>query len=190
MLSAIGNRYARALVDVITAPGFTLDPKKALEELRSVEALVRESETLRTALLSPAVSPSRKRAVVGKLLAPMNISKAVRNFVFVVIDHRRVHQFASIVEAFDRQLDERLGFIRGDVTSAAALTNLQRADLEAELSRLSGRKAKIDYVVNPALIGGVVARVGAKVYDGSVRGQLEKLRVKLASGQLSAAGGQ
>jgi F-type H+-transporting ATPase subunit delta len=190
MLSAIGNRYARALVDVITAPGFTTDPQKALEELRAVDALIRESGALHIALLSPAVSPSRKRAVLARLLEPMAVSKAVRNFVFVVVDHRRVHQFASIVEAFDRQLDERLGFIRGDVVSATALTDSQRADLEAELSRLSGRKAKIEYVVNPALIGGVVARVGAKVYDGSVRGQLEKLRSKLASGELAAAGGQ
>jgi len=188
MLSAIGNRYARALVDVITAPGFALEPKKALEELRAVEALIRESVALHNALLSPAVSPSRKRAVIGRLLEPMAVSKAVRNFVFVVIDHRRVHEFPSIVEAFDRQIDERLGFIRGDVASAAELSAAQRADLEEQLSRLSGRKAKIDYVVNPALIGGVIARVGAKVYDGSVRGQLEKLRLKLASGQMPASG--
>ena len=71
--------------------------------------------------------------------------------------------------------------MRGDVSSAFALTDAQRAELEAELSRLSGKKAKLDYKVDPALIGGVVARVGAKVYDGSLRGQLEKLRAKLGN---------
>jgi F-type H+-transporting ATPase subunit delta len=181
MISALGRRYAKALVDVITAPNSTLDPNDALAQLRAADALIAASQPLHNALLSPAVSPSRKRAVMGKLLDPMGIAPAVRNFLFVVIDHRRVHEFPSIVEAFDRLLDERLGFVRGDVSSALALTDAQRSSLETELSNLTGKKAKLEYKVDPALIGGVIARVGAKVYDGSVRGQLEKLRVKLAA---------
>src|SRR5580693_6473504 len=178
MISAVGRRYAKALVDVITTPGYRLEPDQALKELRAADALIGASQPLHNALLSPAVSPSRKRAVMARLVEPMGISKAVRNFLFVVIDHRRVHEFSSIVEAFDRLLDERLGFVRGDVSSAFALADAQRAELESELS---GKKAKLDYKVDPALIGGVVARVGAKVYDGSVRGQLEKLRAKLGN---------
>src|SRR5580658_1289453 len=179
MISAVGRRYAKALVDVITTPGYRLEPDQALKELRAADALIGASQPLHNALLSPAVSPSRKRAVMARLVEPMGISKAVRNFLFVVIDHRRVHEFSSIVEAFDRLLDERLGFVRGDVSSAFALADAQRVELESELSQLSGKKAKLDYKVDPALIGGVVARVGAKVYDGSLRGQLEKLRAKL-----------
>jgi F-type H+-transporting ATPase subunit delta len=182
MISALGRRYAKALADVITAPGSTLDPNQALTQLRAADDLIKASQPLHNALLSPAVSPSRKRAVMGKLLDPMGIALPVRNFIFVIIDHRRVHEFSSIVEAFDRLIDERLGFIRGDVASATALSDAQRQTLEGELSRLSGKKAKLEYAVDPALIGGVIARVGAKVYDGSVRGQLEKLRVKLAAG--------
>jgi F-type H+-transporting ATPase subunit delta len=182
MISALGRRYAKALVDVISAPGTRLDPNQVLAQLRAADALIASSQPLHNALLSPAVSPSRKRAVISKLLEPMGIAPSVRNFIFVVIDHRRVPEFSSIVEAFDRLLDEQLGFVRGDVASATALSDAQRAALEAELSRLSGKNAKLDYSVNPSLIGGVVARVGAKVYDGSVRGQLERLRVKLVAG--------
>jgi len=182
MISAIGRRYAKALVEVITAAGSSLDPKQVLEQLRSVDAMIAGSTELHNALLSPAVSPARKRAVIGKLVQPLGVATAVRNFVYVVIDHRRVHEFSSIVEAFDHLLDERLGFVRGEVASASALSDAQRAELEAQLSRLSGKKAKLDYKVDPSLIGGVVARAGAKVYDGSVRGQLEKLRLKLAAG--------
>lgn len=181
MISALGRRYAKALVDVITAPGSQLNGTQALAQLRAANELIGASTALHNALLSPAVSPSRKRAVMAKLLAPMGVAPAIRNFVFVVIDHRRVQEFSSIVEAFDRLLDEQLGFVRGEVSSAFALTDAQRASLEVELSRLSGKKAKLDYSVDPALIGGVIARVGAKVYDGSVRGQLDKLRVKLAT---------
>jgi F-type H+-transporting ATPase subunit delta len=182
MISALGRRYAKALVDVITGPGSALDPNQALAQLRAANELIAASQPLHNALLSPAVSPSRKRAVISKLLEPMGIAPAVRNFIFVIIDHRRVQEFSSIVEAFDRLLDERLGVIRGDISSATALTTAQQASLETQLSRLSGKKAKLDYAVDPSLIGGVIARLGAKVYDGSVRGQLEKLRVKLAAG--------
>ena len=70
-------------------------------------------------------------------------------------------------------LDERLGFVRAEVASARDLDDAQRAALEAELSRLAGKKAKLTFTIDPALIGGVVARVGSIVYDGSVRGQLD-----------------
>jgi F-type H+-transporting ATPase subunit delta len=179
MVSVVGTRYARALLDVVMAPGSNIDPKVVVAELRQINDLIRASNDLHNALLSPAVSPGRKRAVIGRLL-PTDISKTVRNFLFVVIDHRRIHEMASIVEAYDNLLDERTGFIRADVTSAMVLADPQRQELEGELSRLSGKKARLTFTIDPALIGGVVARVGSVVYDGSVRGQLERLRVKLA----------
>jgi F-type H+-transporting ATPase subunit delta len=181
MHSAVARRYAKALIEVVLAPGFQMDPKKTLEELRSIQELIAGSTPLHIALLSPAVSPSRKRAVVGRLIGPMNVSKAVRNFLFVVIDHRRIQEWKGVVEAFDALLDERLGFVRAGVASASALTEPQKTSLEAELSRLSGKKAKLTFTIDPALIGGVLARVGSMVYDGSVRGQLERLRLKLGS---------
>jgi F-type H+-transporting ATPase subunit delta len=182
MLSAVGTRYAKALIEVVMAPGSGMDPNKALQELQSIQALIAGSDVLHNALLSPAVSPLRKRAVMARLMGPLGISKAVRNFAFVVIDHRRIHELPSMVEAFDVLIDERLGFLRGEVASALPLTEAQRASLDAELSRLTGKQTKLKFTTDPALIGGVVARVGSVVYDGSVRGQLERLRVKLANG--------
>ena len=108
-------------------------------------------------------------------------SDKVRNFVFVVIDHRRAHDFASIVDGFETLLDERLGFVAAEVRSATPLTEAQRATLEVQVSRLAGKKAKLKFSSDPALIGGVVAHVGSTVYDGSVRGQLEKLRTRLGA---------
>jgi len=175
-------RYAKALIEVVMAPGSKIDPKKALAELRAIQELITGSEVLHNALLSPAVSPSRKRAVIGRLIDPLGVSGPVRNFTFVVIDHRRIHDLPSMVEAFDILIDERLGFVRGEVASASALTDTQRASLDAELSRLTGKRTRLNYTIDQSLIGGVVARVGSLVYDGSVRGQLERLRVKLANG--------
>jgi F-type H+-transporting ATPase subunit delta len=76
-------------------------------------------------------------------------------------------------------MDERLGFVRADVQSARELTPAQQASLEAQLSKLAGRQAKPRYSVDASLLGGVVAKVGSTVYDGSVRGQLDRLRTKL-----------
>ena len=179
MLSVVAARYANALVYVVTDPKTGLSSSQVLADLRAIQQLIADSKELRAALESPAVAPSKKRAVMARLLAPMNVSQQVRNFVFVVIDHRRSGEFASIVEAFESLLDERLGFVRADVASAHELTALQRANLEAQVTKIAGKAAKLRFTTDPALIAGVVARVGSKVYDGSVRGQLDRLRSKL-----------
>src|SRR5579864_6165757 len=101
MISAIGRRYAKALVEVITDPrtaGARPDPNQILGQLRAIEGLIKGSTALNVALLSPAVAGSRKRAVMARLLEPLGAATVVRNFVFVVIDHRRVHEFPSIIE--------------------------------------------------------------------------------------------
>ena len=176
MLSAVATRYARALVEVVTEAGSGIDPQTAMDQLRQVAAMIAASDELRHALLSPAVAPSRKRAAVAKLV---QVHPKIRNFLYVVIDHRRVHEIPSIVEAFEMLLDEYLGFVRADVSSAKPLTPQQEAALETQLTRMAGKKAKLKFQTDPALVAGVVARVGSKVYDGSVRGQLERLRVTL-----------
>jgi F-type H+-transporting ATPase subunit delta len=181
MLSVVASRYAKALVDVLAAPGRPeSDFASALEQLRAIQGVITGSVDLRNALLSPAVSPARKRAVMAKLLEPLRLSRPVRNFLFIVIDHRRVAEFPTIVEAFEALLDARLGYIRGNVASAQPLADEQQAKLETEISRVAGKKAILRFSTDSALVAGVVARIGSTVYDGSVRGQLDRLRVMLA----------
>ncbi len=187
MVSVVATRYAKALVDVVTERGSTVDPAAALLQLRAVEQLVAASQELRNVLLSPAVAPARKRAVVTRIVdafldTSLRPAKQVRNFIFVVIDHRRVADFSSIVTAFEMLLDERLGFIRADVASARPLDAAQQAGLASEISRVAGKKAKLKFSIEPELIAGAVARIGSTVYDGSVRGQLDRLRLKIAQG--------
>src|ERR1700691_5985511 len=112
MASAVANRYARALVDIVMAPGSPLKPEDAVTQLAAAEALIDESPELRTALLTPAIQNSRKRAVMAKLLERTGGSPLIRNFIYVVIDHRRIGVIGEIREAFELQLDERLGFAR------------------------------------------------------------------------------
>ena len=181
MASAVANRYARALVDIVMEPGSPLKPEDAVAQLRGVEELLQESPELRTAMLTPAIPNSRKRQVMADLVGRIGGSDLIRNFVYVVIDHRRIGIMSEIREGFETQIDERLGFVRAEVSSAAPLTERLSAGLESELSKLTGKRMRLRFNVDPALIGGVVARIGSTVYDGSVRGELRELGRKLAA---------
>lgn len=179
MASAVGNRYARALVDLVSAPGSPLKPEEAVAQLRAVERMVMESAELRNAMLTPAIKISRKRAVMGRLLQEIQASHLIRNFIFVVIDHRRIGMIGDIREAFEVHLDERLGIVRAEVTSAASLDAPRQANIESELSRLTGKRMRLRFAVDSGLLGGVEARIGSTVYDGSLRGQLQRMRREL-----------
>jgi F-type H+-transporting ATPase subunit delta len=185
MASAIAHRYAHALVDIVMSPRSALKAEDAQAQLAAVEGLLQESPELRTALVTPAIQTSRKRAVMAILLERLGVSPLIRNFVYVIVDHRRIKVFEEIREAFESQLDERRGFVRADVTSAVPLNAALSAGLEGELSKLTGKRVRLRFDVDPSLVGGVVARIGSTVYDGSVRGELRELGRKLA-GQASA----
>ncbi len=178
--SAIVGRYASALADVVTGPT-GMDAGQAIGELRGFEAALGESVELRHALASPAVPPGRKRAVVGRLAERLGLSRIVRNFLLVLADHRRMAALSLMIDAFEISLDERLGFLRAELRSALELDERQRAALTQELSTLTGKKVRARFAVAPELIGGVVARIGSTVYDGSVKGQLEVLARRLAA---------
>ncbi|HTC32840.1 MAG TPA: ATP synthase F1 subunit delta [Bryobacteraceae bacterium] len=181
MPSAVANRYARALADVVMTPGSSLKPEDAVAQLNALDAIIQGSLELRTGLQTPAIQNSRKRAVMAKILEEIGGgSPLIRNFAYVLIDHRRIAISGDIREAFELEIDQRLGFARAEVTSAVTLDHRVSANLETELSRLTGKRMRLRFDVDPALLGGVVARIGSTVYDGSVRGELLQLGRKLA----------
>src|SRR5579872_5711148 len=118
-LSAVATRYANALADVVTAGGPAL--AVVLPELRSFEAALQASPELQNALITPAVPATRKKAVVGRVADVLQLSKISRNFLFVLIDKRRITSLAAILHSFELILDERMGFARADVASAREL---------------------------------------------------------------------
>ncbi len=181
MPSAISSRYAKALADAVLASGSGTDPRQALTELRAFEHLVDSSPELRNVLLSPAVPTVRKRAVVARLAPTVPLSPLVRNFLFVVIDRRRAGLLGEMAAALEAALDERLGVVRAEVRSPVPLDPGQQAALGQELSKVANKQVRCEFFVDPSLIGGVVARMGSTVYDGSVRTQLETLRERLTA---------
>ena len=117
-LSAVATRYAHALADVVTAGASPIRPDDALKELRSFEAALTESGELKNALISPSVPVGRKRAVVGRIGDILELSRIVRNFLFVLIDHRRIASLTAILHSFELVMEERLGFLGPPVRPA------------------------------------------------------------------------
>jgi F-type H+-transporting ATPase subunit delta len=179
--SALASRYASALVDVATGPSSGVDPHQVLRDLRSFAEVFTSSPELRNALTSPSVPPARKRAVIGRIGEKLAISRIARNFLFVLSDRRRIAMLAEDLEAFELLLDERLGFTRTEISSAAELNQGQRDAVARQFEHLTGGKVRMRFSVDGGLLGGLVARIGSTVYDGSVRGQLEALGKRLLS---------
>ena len=175
MPAAVASRYARALVDVVLAPASQLEPGRVREDLRSFEQALAGSTELANALQSPAVTRSRKRAVIARLGQPLGITGVAKNFLFVLIDHRRMAELSSIIAAFEKLVDERLGILQVEVTSAQELKQPQQDDLVRQLAAMTGKKIVLNLRTDNDLVGGLVVRLGSTVYDGSVRGQLEAL---------------
>jgi F-type H+-transporting ATPase subunit delta len=174
----LADRYAAALADVALAENAA---DRTRSELADFMALLREAPQLGTLLSSPAVPRAGKRAVAEALVDRLGASRTLRNFLFVVLDHRRTRLLPEIQEALDRHLDERQGVTRAEVTSARALPKDDRVRLQAVLTRLTGRRVEAEYRLDPELIAGTVVRIGSTIYDGSVRTRIEKLRHQLAS---------
>jgi F-type H+-transporting ATPase subunit delta len=179
--SAVATRYANALADVVTSGASATGAEAVLAELRAFQSTLSTSAELQNALTSPAVPPSRKRAVVAKLGDILKLSRVTRNLLFVLIDHRRLASLTDIIQSFETVADERLGFARAEISSARELSEPQRSKLNSQLEQLTGKRIRARYATDESLIGGVVARIGSTVYDGSVRGQLETLGRRLST---------
>src|SRR6266851_9413711 len=176
-MATVTNTYARAFADVVMS--MRLDPAVALAEAQQMAAFARDNKGLREVWDAPAISAEKKRAVLDSIVKRAEISRAVRNFVAVLIDHRRTRFIGEIVTQFAQELNQRLGFAEAEVTTARELSADERTKLEADLTKVTSKKIRATYIKDASILGGTIARVGSTVYDGSVRGQLEKIRQQL-----------
>lgn len=179
MSLAIASHYANALADVVLGSKGAIQPQAVLEQLKELEATIQGSHDLRNVLASPAVPMSKKGTLISRICEQLGMDRLVRNFVYIVVRNRRSSLLAQIRTSFETALDERTGLVKAEVSSASSLSAEAQSALEAQLARMTGKRVRCQYHVDPTLLGGVVASIGSTVYDGSVRGQLEVLRRKL-----------
>jgi F-type H+-transporting ATPase subunit delta len=178
-MASVTSIYSRAFADVVFDS--RLHAGKTLEELRSLGALLETNPDLRRVWVNPAIAAEQKRAVLDAIAKREGLSKPVRNFVAVLIDHRRVDFFDAIVEQLGHELDRRMGFAEAQITSSRDLSEPEKRALEAQVEKLTGKKVRARYARDAAILGGAVVRVGSTIYDGSVLGQLERIREQIAA---------
>jgi F-type H+-transporting ATPase subunit delta len=178
-MASVASTYARAFADVVLSAH--LDPDRSIAELRAIASLLKESSDLRRVWENPAVPAEQKRRLLDVISERDGISKQVRNLVAVLMDHRRVHFLQPIIVQLEKELDARLGFAEAEITSARPLVDVERREFEAQVGKLTGKKVRARYGQDTSLLGGAVVRLGSTIYDGSVKGQLERLREAISS---------
>jgi F-type H+-transporting ATPase subunit delta len=178
-MASVTNTYARAFADAVFE--VHVDPEKTLVEAQAVAGLVAESKDLRAVWEAPSITAEQKRAVLDSIVARDGISQTVRNFVAVLIDHRRINFLGRIVKQFERELNQRLGFTEAEITSAHDLDQTDRRTLEAQMEKLTGKKVRARYSRDASVLGGAVVKIGSTIYDGSVAGQLERIKEAISS---------
>ncbi len=178
-MAAVSSRYARAFADVVFDT--KLDSQTVVRQLRDIVAMFESSDNLRKVWDSPAVSADQKRAILDKLVQQMgDVQRPLRNFIAVLIDHSRIMMLPEIARQFETELNSRMGRVEAVVTSARELSEAERSALTAQVAKATGRQVSAKYQIDTTLLGGAMVRVGSTVYDGSVRGQLQKIRQELA----------
>lgn len=180
MASVVGT-YARAFADVVMKKSNLLDSARMLQELHGIEALFKESDQFRRVMENPSIPGDRKLAVLDAVAMRLVTTRQVRNFVAVLTDHRRLPLFSEILKQLERELDERQGFAEAQVTSARPLSESQKQMLEAEIAQLTGKQVRARYEEDASLLGGAVVQVGSTIYDGSVKGQLDRIKEQLVA---------
>lgn len=176
---ASARRYARALFDVVSKSG---DVDVALAELKAIGAAISGHADLRRALTSPGVPVSAKQSVVRELVNLQPVSKVIARLLALIVENDDVDEIEEIVEQFEQRVLELHQVVRAEITSAVPLSDDELRAIEASLADASGARVVITPRVDPAILGGVVAQVGSRVYDGSVVRHLARIRTRLVSG--------
>src|SRR5215472_9718313 len=178
-MASVASTYARAFADVVFDA--KLDAARAIGGLRQIATLFNESIDLRRVWENPAVPADQKRKLLDVIVERDGIERPVRNLIAVLIDHRRLTFLPRIVEQLEKELDARMGFTDAQISSARELGDAEKRALEAQIAKSTGKKVRASYGLDPSLLGGAVVRIGSTIYDGSVKGQLERIKEAISS---------
>lgn len=176
-MSAIGRRYAKALLDL--AVEHKIEDKLG-SELDDLAHAWENSAPLRGVFQNPNVDAASRTKVIDALAARMTLTPTARNAMRLLADRRRLPHLRAIGRAYHALREERGGLVLAEVTTASALPDAYFAELERTLGQVTGRKVRLVKRVDPSLIAGVVTKVGDKVFDGSMKNRLSELRASLS----------
>ncbi len=177
-VTTIANRYARALADVIVERRET---NEVIKELIGFERMMSENPQLRDVFASPVIATERKRAMLDELLERISPRQTTANFLRLLLNHSRLQTLDQMLWALSRELDTRTNIVSAEVTTAREISDQEKAALQSQLKTATGKEVRLQFRTDPAIIGGVITRIGSLVYDGSVKNQLAQMKKKLMS---------
>jgi len=179
-MAAFVARYARAFADVVTQE--KLDTAALDRQMDDFLLTWDASAELRDLFVNPAVAALQKVAILDKMNAKLGLRKELRNLLAVLINNDRIGQVHEVAAAYRAELQERMGIRQAEVVTARELSEAERATLVAGIGKVAGSRVEASFKLDKSILGGSVVRIGSTVYDGSVRGRLERLKDALFAG--------
>jgi F-type H+-transporting ATPase subunit delta len=179
-MSVFVARYARAFADVVGQ--LKLDTAALDKQWNDFLGTWEDSGALREMFINPAIPAVQKIAVLDKMNAKLGLRKELRNLLAVLIKNDRIGEVSEVVAAYRAEMQERQGIRQVEIVTARELNEKTRNGLVAGVGRLAGAKIEARFTLDKSILGGAVVRIGSTVYDGSVRGRLERLKEALTAG--------
>lgn len=174
---SLARRYAKAVFDIGVAQGSL---ERIGADLRTLGKAMKESPELAPTLASPAIRRGDRRNILAGLLSAIDAHAMTANLVYLLLDGERLSSLPAISRELDSMIEAKAGRVVAEVTSAKPLDPSQLSQITAALEKLSGKQIAVVKREDPALLGGVVAKLGDIVYDGSLRSQLRNLSDQLS----------
>jgi F-type H+-transporting ATPase subunit delta len=180
-MAAFVARYAQAFLDVVTAA--RLDSGAIDRQFTHFLATWNGSAELREFFVNPAVPDVQKVEFLDTMNAKLGMRKELRNLLAVLISNDRIGNVSEVAAAYRKLLQDQLGIRQAEIVTARKLTDVERLQLVDEVGKLAGAKIDATFKLDQSILGGTVVRIGSTVYDGSVRGRLDRLKEALVSDQ-------
>ena len=170
--ASLAGRYALALFE-LARDGKALD--SVAESLATLKAALAESSDLRTLTRSPLIGREQAARAISAVAGSLGLDPLAANMLGVLANNRRLAQLPALIRAFETLLSAHKGETRAEVTSAFPLSKTQASALAKQLKARTGRDMALDFTVDPAIMGGLIVRMGSRMIDGSLRTRLNAL---------------
>ena len=171
--SILSNRYAKALFAVAQEENAYDEYSKSLNE---VAKAFNECPEMKDGLSNPIYPLDARAKVMEYVVETMGITGVIKNFLNLIVQKKRAEFLPEIAEAFQALVDQHNNVCQGSVVSATELSDELKGKVQATLEKLTGKKVQLTAEVDPSIIGGIIARVGDLVLDGSIKSQLAGLK--------------
>lgn len=175
-LQTVARRYASALADVAIERG---EETEIRTEIDAWKDLVESNPQLKEVFANPTVPYDQKRKVLEELIERTRVRETTGSFLRVLLKNQRLAQLKEISDRYNLVLDDRAGVVAAEITTARPIPDNTKDALRDSLTAYTGQTVRLTFATDPEIIGGVVARIGSTIFDGSVQSQLERLAANL-----------